>query len=82
MPDWQFGTLQPPQQAIPFPADLAIGGPLPDIDTDALLNEIAGSQCVQEATGLGQADLLRRLDGAEWTADSAFRECKFFSPIF
>ncbi|KAI1795120.1 hypothetical protein LXA43DRAFT_65163 [Ganoderma leucocontextum] len=74
LPDWQFGTLQPPQQSIPIPADLAICGPLPDIDTDALLNAIVESQCVQEATGLGQTDLLRRLDGAEWTADGAFRE--------
>ncbi|PIL37037.1 hypothetical protein GSI_00729 [Ganoderma sinense ZZ0214-1] len=74
LPDWQFGTLQPPQQAIPFPADLALSGPLPDIDTNTLLNAIADSQCVQEATGLGQADLLRRLDGAEWTANNAFRE--------
>ena len=76
LPDWQFGTLQPPQQPIPFPADLEIRGALPDVDTDALITAIAGSQYVQEATGLGESDLLRRLEGAEWSADGAFRECE------
>ncbi|EJF61134.1 hypothetical protein BD309DRAFT_947572 [Dichomitus squalens] len=74
LPDWQFGTLQPPQQPIPFPVDLEIRESLPDIDTDALVSAIAGSDYVQEATGLGLSDLLRRLDSAEWSADGAFRE--------
>ncbi|TFK78762.1 hypothetical protein K466DRAFT_668343 [Polyporus arcularius HHB13444] len=74
LPDWQFGTLQPPQQSIPFPADLQITAPLPDIDNDTLLDALTACQSVQDATGLGQSDLLRRLNGHEWSADGAFRD--------
>ena len=76
LPDWQFGTLQAPQQPVSFPSNAQSSRTLPDIDTDALLDALTSCQSVQEATGLGQSDLLRRLSGADWSADSAFRECK------
>ncbi|KAI0698551.1 hypothetical protein C8T65DRAFT_660552 [Cerioporus squamosus] len=74
MSDWQFGTLQPPQRPIPFPVDLQITSALPDIDNDALLDALTACQSVQEATGLGQPDLLRRLNGQDWSADGAFKD--------
>ena len=76
LPDWQFGTLQPQQQSIPFPADLHISSSLPDIDNDALLDALTGCQSVQDATGLGQSDLLRRLNGNEWSVDGAYKDCE------
>ncbi|KAI0750655.1 hypothetical protein C8Q80DRAFT_1217629 [Daedaleopsis nitida] len=72
--DSQFGTLQPPQPALAFPADSQTIGLLPDISSEALLDALAACQSVQEATGLGQADLYRRLSGSDWSPDSAFRE--------
>ncbi|OSC96810.1 hypothetical protein PYCCODRAFT_1399829 [Trametes coccinea BRFM310] len=73
LPDWQFGSLQPPQHPTPLPSDLPLTEPLPDIDTDAILEALSSAPNVQEATGLGQQDLLRRL-GAEWSPDKAYKE--------
>ncbi|KAI0638061.1 hypothetical protein C8Q77DRAFT_1089093 [Trametes polyzona] len=72
-PDWQFGSLQPPQSPVPFPSDVQTSGPLPDIDSDAMLDALSSAQNVQEATGLGQQDLRRRL-GAGWSPDSAYKD--------
>ncbi|KAI0368151.1 hypothetical protein BV20DRAFT_948958 [Pilatotrama ljubarskyi] len=73
LPDWHFGSLQPPQHPIPFPSGGQTSEPIPDIDTDAMLEALASAPNVQEATGLGQQDLLRRL-GSQWTPDSAYKE--------
>ncbi|KAH9918217.1 uncharacterized protein BXZ73DRAFT_92274 [Epithele typhae] len=74
LPDWQFGTLPPPQRPVSFPADLKIAGASPDINSTSLLEALAACASVREATGLGQEDLLRRLDGSDWTAHGAFNE--------
>ncbi|KAI9001445.1 hypothetical protein BD414DRAFT_474648, partial [Trametes punicea] len=73
LPVWQFGSLQPTQQPIPLPSDAQFGEPLPDIDTDAVLDALSAAQNVQEATGLAQEDLLRRL-GSQWSPDSAYKD--------
>ncbi|CDO71328.1 hypothetical protein BN946_scf184908.g86 [Trametes cinnabarina] len=73
LPDWQFGSLLPPQHPTPLPSDLRLHGPLPDIDTDAMLEALSSAPNVQEATGLGQEDLLRRF-GADWSPDKAYKE--------
>ncbi|OJT13104.1 Protein EFR3 [Trametes pubescens] len=72
-PDWQFGSLQPPQQPIPFPSDAQTSGPLPDIDSDAILEALSTAQNAQQATGLNQQELLRRLR-ADWSPDNAYKE--------
>ncbi|KAH9899994.1 hypothetical protein C8Q73DRAFT_681619 [Cubamyces lactineus] len=73
LPDWQFGSLQPPQHPVPLPDGVQLDTALPDIDADAILEALSSAQNVQEATGLGQHDLLRRL-GADWSPDSAYRD--------
>ncbi|KAI0650320.1 hypothetical protein C8Q79DRAFT_902424 [Trametes meyenii] len=73
LPDWQFGSLQPPQSPVPFPSDVQTSTPLPDIDTKAILESLSSSVSVQEATGIGQEDLLRRFS-ADWTPNSAYRD--------
>ncbi|KAI0832301.1 hypothetical protein BC628DRAFT_1308939 [Trametes gibbosa] len=72
-PDWQFGSLQPPQQPAAFPSEGQTSGSVSDIDSHAMLEALASAQNVQEATGLGQPELLRRL-GTTWSPDSAYKE--------
>ncbi|KAH9853607.1 hypothetical protein C2E23DRAFT_728277 [Lenzites betulinus] len=72
-PDWQFGSLQPPQQPVPFPSEGTTNTPIPDIDSRAMLEALASAQNVQDATGLGQPELLRRM-GVSWSPDSAYKE--------
>ncbi|KAI0775921.1 hypothetical protein BD413DRAFT_255861 [Trametes elegans] len=73
LPEWHFGSLQPPQHPIPFPSGAETNSPLPDIDTGAMLEALSAAPAVQEATGLSQEDLLHRL-GAEWTPDGAYKD--------
>ncbi|KAI0677126.1 hypothetical protein C8Q78DRAFT_1087831 [Trametes maxima] len=73
LPDWQFGSLQPPQRPIPFPSDLQASNHFPDIDTNAILEALSSSESVQEATGFGKDDLLRRFI-ADWSPNSAYKD--------
>ncbi|OBZ70257.1 Protein EFR3 [Grifola frondosa] len=59
--------------AVNFEADASIDGPLPSLDTEALIAALTSNQNVQDATGLDQQALSRRL-GISWTAESAFRD--------
>ncbi|KAI0921764.1 hypothetical protein AcV5_000732 [Taiwanofungus camphoratus] len=73
LPDPHPRNLASPQEPIPFTSEASPTGPLPNVDTQALLTSVASSQTVQEATGLDEQALVRRLT-AHWTAASAFKE--------
>ena len=63
-----------------LPSSSQASGPLPEIDNVALLDALTVSSSIQEALGLGQPDLLRRLNRSDWSADNAFKECELPFP--
>ncbi|KAL6309605.1 hypothetical protein BKA93DRAFT_274079 [Sparassis latifolia] len=73
LPDMQPSTFELPRKPILFTSEASSSGTLTCLDTQALLIALASNPNVQEATGLDQQSLLRRL-AMPWTAESAFRE--------
>ncbi|OCH92881.1 hypothetical protein OBBRIDRAFT_772486 [Obba rivulosa] len=73
VPQVHPGTLQEPRVPIPLPSESADIGDLPEFSGGDFVRLLATSQNVQEATGLDEASLLRRML-TQWSAESAYRE--------
>ena len=72
------GAFQPPQEPSTFANGATSSAYHMCIDSQGLLTSIVSNKTVQDATGLDRQDLLRRFT-VSWSAESAFRNCAYFS---
>lgn len=67
------------RNAVEFPSDRPASVPWEGVNAETALLIITSSVCIQEATGLDNHGLLRRLS-TKWTPDSALMDCKLAAP--